>query len=149
MRGMSNYYFRGFRVLLNFSFRLDFYILRLFGIKNLKFARTLIKSGHVFVGNSVSNNTYTIAPRFSILSISKRATLWLTKQSYLRYFKVNEMESSQKKRFRTLKSTSLKFCRQHRDLNFWGSLKNTRYAMFYGELVDVLNTDQKNKIFFT
>ena len=70
---MSKYLYRGFHMYSIFANRIDFFILRMFLVKNLRYARVLISAGHVFYGDFSSRNAKMRVKRFSLVSLSKKA----------------------------------------------------------------------------
>jgi hypothetical protein len=43
----------------------------------------------------------------------------------------------------------LRFCRQQKDLSFWGTIKNTKYYLNYGSNLNLLNIPSKKTNFFS
>lgn len=68
-----------------FNRRADVYVMRMFGIRTLKFARMLVKSGHIFRGGYTITNQFDRIKRYDIMSISKKANIYLTKKKYFKY----------------------------------------------------------------
>lgn len=85
MRGMTNYFYRGYYINSVFTCRADVFVLRNFGIKSLKFSRILVMSGHVFMGSYPIKNTKTVVLRYNIVSISKILNIYLSKKRYNKY----------------------------------------------------------------
>jgi ribosomal protein S4 len=65
-----------------FNCRVDVYIMRMFGIRTLKFARMLVSAGHVFRGSEAMRNKFDRVRRYDIMSISKKANIYLSKKIF-------------------------------------------------------------------
>lgn len=148
-RGLSNYFYRGYHLFSVFSCRADMFILRTFGVKSLKFARILVMSRHIFIGNYPIKDIRTRVLRYNLVTISKKANIYLNKRKYFKHWKnkKNKLQNTITKR--SIKSAPLRFCRQQKDLIFWGQIKNTKYSMFFGANLGVLNADTKKTKFFS
>lgn len=148
MRGMSNIMFRGFYGFSVFMNRLDVYAMRMFMLKNLRFVRVIIKAGHLFYGTYCARNPWMRVSRHGILSLSKEATNWTTRRGYKKFLQ-DDIFSRKKNGLLNIKNAALRFCRQHRDSAIWGQTQTHKFAMFFGEDIDVINMDSKRTNFFS
>jgi len=85
MRGLSIYFYRGFYAYSVFNNRIDVFILKTFGVKSLKFARLLISSGHIFMGSFAIKNPKTRVQKYNLITISKKANIFINKKKYFKY----------------------------------------------------------------
>ena len=49
----------------------------------------------------------------------------------------------------SMKSVPLQFCRQQKDLSFWGTVESTKYYLNYGPNLNLLNISSKKTRFFS
>ena len=148
MRGMSNHMFRGFYMVSVFMNRLDVYVMRMFNLKNLRFVRILINAGHIFYGTFKARNANIRVGRYSLVSISKEAQNWATKKNTKRYT-AHKLISYKKAGIKNIKNAALRYCRQQKDLAVWGQTRDHRFAMFFGQSLDVMNMDGRRTNFFS
>lgn len=147
-RSLSNYFYRGFFMHSIFNCRADVYIMRMFGVKTLKFARLLVQFGHVFRGSFSIRSPFDRIRRYDIVSLSKRANLYLNKKKYFKYWKTNRDLISKKVQNRLIKTSPLIYCRQQKDLSFFGEVKNIRYCMFFGNEIGSFNLPNRKTKYF-
>lgn len=147
-RSLSNYFYRGFFMYSIFNCRADVYIMRMFGVKTLKFARLLVQFGHVFRGSFSIRSTFDRIRRYDIVSLSKRANLYLNKKKYFKYWKTNRDFISKKVQNRLIKTSPLMYCRQQKDLSFFGEIKNIKYCMFFGNDISNFNLPSRKTKYF-
>lgn len=148
MRGMSNIMFRGFYGFSVFMNRLDVYAMRMFMLRNLRYVRVFIKAGHLFYGTYCARNPWMRVSRHGILSLSKEATMWTTRRGYKKFID-DDLFNVKNNAIVNLKNAALRFCRQHRDSAIWGNTQTHKFAMFFGEDIDVINMDSKRTNFFS
>ena len=147
-RSLSNYFYRGFFMHSIFNRRVDVYIMRMFGIRTLRFSRLLVKAGHIFRGGYAITNQFDRIKRYDIMSISKKANIYLTKKRYFKYWKSNKNHEDKKIQSTLIKSSPLVYCRQHKDLSFYGEVKNIKYNMFFGNEINVFNLPCRKTRYF-
>lgn len=148
MRGLSTYFYRGYYLNSVFNCRVDVYALRMFGIRTLKFARLLVSSGHIFIGDFQVKNAKTQVIRYNVVSLSKKANIFINKKRYFKFWKNNTNYLNKKIQSRLIKMTPLMFCRQQKNSLFWGEIKNIKYSMFFGRSIHVLNSESKKTKYF-
>lgn len=151
MRGMSKYFYRGFHMYSIYLNRVDLFVLRMFSVKNLRYARVLIKAGHIFYGNRSCTNYKQRVKRFSVVSMSLKSKNWSNTvggRFFRKYNKKSNTKTENKWSLRLIKNPSLSFIRNitHTTLN--SSTKTFSYMLQYGDMVDILNTDSKKTNFF-
>lgn len=147
-KSLSNYFYRGFFMHSIFNCRVDVYVMRMFGIRTLKFARMLVRTGHIFRGSHAVKNQFDRIRRYDIMSLSKKANIYLSKKKYFKYWKNNKTFEDKKLQNRLIKSSPLSYCRQHKDLSFYGEIKNVRYNMFFGSDLHVFNLPNRKTKYF-
>ena len=147
-RSLSNYFYRGFFMHSIFNYRADVYIMKMFGVKTLKFARMLVQFGHVFRGSFSIRSPFDRIGQYDIVSISKRANIYLNKKKYFKYWKTNRDVISKKVQNRLIKTSPLMYCRQQKDLSFYGEIKNVKYCMFFGNEIGVFNLPSRKTKYF-
>ena len=131
-----------------FMNRLDVYVMRMFNLKNIRFVRTLIRAGHVFYGTYTARNANIRVGRYALVTISKEAQGWSTAMNTRQYSDkviLNEVKAG----IKNIKNAALRYCRQHKDLAVWGKTKDYRFAMFFGQSLDVMNMDGSRTNFFS
>lgn len=152
MRGMSKYFYRGFHMYSIFMNRLDLFVLRMFSVRNLRYARVIIDAGHVFYGDWVSKNPKMRVKRFSLVSFSKSAKNWskiFGSRPNRKYNKKSITSDERKWSLRMLKNSSICFVRSMTHSTLTASTKEFSYRLQFGDMVDVINTESKKTNFFS
>lgn len=68
-----------------FNFRADVFVMKNFGIRNLRFARILVSSGHIFKGSYALRNPRSRVFKYNIMSLSRKANMYINKKRYFKY----------------------------------------------------------------
>lgn len=147
-RSLCHYYYRGFFMHSIFNCRADVFVLRMFGVRTLKFARILVQYGHVFKGSFPIKTPYDRIRRYDIVTISKKANLFITKKKYFKYWRNNKNSVTKRIQSRLIKTSPLMYCRQQKALTFYGEVKKVKYTMFFGDDLGVFNTPSRKTKYF-
>lgn len=149
VRSAYRYMFRAFKTFNLFQNRLDVFILRFFTVRNMVYARSLIRAGHVFVGNYNPKNPMFQVERHAVVSLSRKATIWTAGK--VGFVKTHYLESQDEKKDvrRAYKAAALRYSRQQKDLYILGEKKLRKFAMYYGDPLDVIVADSRKAKFFS
>lgn len=141
--------FRSFKTFNVFQNRLDVFILRFFAIRSILYSRSLIKAGHVFVGNYNPRNPMFQVERHALVTLSRKATIWTSGRSTILKDHYKDTAEEVRHLRRVSKVSALRYARQQADLFMFGGTQFRKYAMYYGEPLDLLFAQNRKTKFFS